>query len=130
MLPERLGGWRAWRECVRVAPRHRGVRVLNAPRSLRFTDASYPQFPQHVGSNFWTPNNSPESVTAPESDPPGEFVSEDLRADCARFLEELRVQIKGRVDLLPGSTGWVPGGVDAGSGTETPMLPLRRGDAA
>jgi hypothetical protein len=34
------------------------VRVLNAPRSLRLTGASYPQFPQHVGSNFWTPNNS------------------------------------------------------------------------
>jgi hypothetical protein len=58
VLPERLGGWRAWRECVRVAPRRRSLRALNAQRSLRFTHASYPQFPQHVGSNFWTPNNS------------------------------------------------------------------------
>jgi len=47
-------------------------------------------------------------VPAPESNPPGEFVSEDLRADCARFLEELRVQIEGRVDLPPGSPGWLP----------------------
>jgi len=46
---------------------------------------------------------------APESEPPGEFVSEDLRADCARFLEELRTQIDGRADLPRGSTGWVPG---------------------
>jgi hypothetical protein len=52
------GGWRASRECVRVAPRRRSLRALNAQRSLRFTHASYPQFPQHVGSNFWTANNS------------------------------------------------------------------------
>ena len=51
----------------------------------------------------------PESAPAGESEPPGEFVTEDLRADCARFLEELRAQIEGRADLPPGSTGWVPG---------------------
>jgi len=48
----------------------------------------------------------------PESEPPGEFVSEDLRADCARFLEELRAQIEGRPDHPPGGTGWVPGRVE------------------
>jgi Integrase core domain len=65
VLPERLGGWRAWRECVRVPPRRRSLRALNARRSLRFTHASYPQFPQHVGSNFWTPNNSLKSRLRP-----------------------------------------------------------------
>ncbi len=32
-------------------------------------------------------------------------MSEDLRADCVRFLEELRAQIEGRVDLPPGEYG-------------------------
>jgi hypothetical protein len=65
-----------------------------------------------VESDFLNPKQQPESAPALESDPPGEFVSEDLRADCARFLEELRLQIGGRVDLPPGSAGWVPGGVE------------------
>jgi hypothetical protein len=30
---------------------------------------------------------------AAESEPPGDFVSEDLRADCHRFLRELRALI-------------------------------------
>jgi len=54
----------------------------------------------------------PESVPGADSEPPGEFVSEDLRADCARFLEELRAQIEGRADPLPERTGWVPGRVE------------------
>jgi hypothetical protein len=29
---------------------------------------------------------------------PGEFVSEDMRADCARFLDELRAQISHRYE--------------------------------
>jgi len=33
-----------------------------------------------------------------------------LRADCIRFLEELRALIGRRAELLAGSTGWVPEG--------------------
>ena len=58
------------------------------------------------------PEQQPESAPAGKSEPPGEFVSEDLRADCVRFLEELRAQIEGRAELPPGSTGWVPGRVE------------------
>jgi hypothetical protein len=43
----------------------------------------------------------------PPPEPPGEFVSEVLRTDCARFLDELRAQI-GRRRERPESTGWVP----------------------
>jgi hypothetical protein len=45
-----------------------------------------------------------------EPELPGDFVSEDLRADCIRFLEELRALIGRRAELLAGSTGWVPEG--------------------
>ena len=42
------------------------------------------------------PKQERESPDRFESEPPGEFVSEELRADCARFLEELWTQIEGR----------------------------------
>jgi len=64
-----------------------------------------------VGSDFWTPPH-PDRAPARESELPGEFVSEDLRADCARFLEDLRARIGVRADLPPGSTGWVPDPVE------------------
>jgi len=44
-------------------------------------------------------------VRAPE--PPGEFVSDELRADCARFLDELRTQIHRRGELSE-EADWVP----------------------
>jgi hypothetical protein len=40
---------------------------------------------------------------------PGEFVSEDLRADCARFLNEQRRLIGFRRDLVQERAAWVPG---------------------
>jgi len=58
------------------------------------------------------PKQQPESPDGLESEPPGEFVSEDLRADCARFLEELRAQIEGRAALPPGNTEFGPGRVE------------------
>jgi hypothetical protein len=58
------------------------------------------------------PEEQPETPPAREPELPGEFVSEDLRADCARFLEELRTLIGQRADVPPGSTGWVPGRVE------------------
>jgi hypothetical protein len=39
--------------------------------------------------------------------PPGEFVSDELRADCARFLDELRELIHRREEPQDGDD-WVP----------------------
>jgi len=41
-------------------------------------------------------------------DLPGDFVSEQLRADCARFLEELRVLVRRRAVMLDAQTDWPP----------------------
>lgn len=50
---------------------------------------------------------------------PGDLVSEQLPADCTRFLEELRVLVgRRRAAMLGPKTGWLPdpprdGDVDA-----------------
>jgi hypothetical protein len=41
-------------------------------------------------------------------DLPGDFVSEQLRADCARFLEELRVLVRRRAAMLDAQTDRPP----------------------
>ena len=43
----------------------------------------------------------------PEPELPGEFVSEDLRADCARFMEELRALVRHRTELPREGASWV-----------------------
>jgi hypothetical protein len=53
------------------------------------------------------PGNQAESAPERESAPPGEFVSDELRADCARFLEELRSQLDRR-DEARLEDGWIP----------------------
>ena len=55
------------------------------------------------------PSHTAGSPPSPEPELPGEFVSEDLRADCARFLSEQRRLIGFRRDLAPESAAWVPG---------------------
>jgi hypothetical protein len=45
----------------------------------------------------------------PEHEIPGEFVSEDLRDDCARFLDELRELVKRRHEEQPLWTAWMQG---------------------
>ena len=57
------------------------------------------------------PSHAAGSPPSPEPELPGEFVSEDLRADCARFLNELRALIRLRRELPPESAAWVPGRV-------------------
>jgi hypothetical protein len=49
----------------------------------------------------------PGSPPSPEPELPGEFVSDDLRADCARFLSEQRALIGLRRELSPESAAWV-----------------------
>ena len=40
---------------------------------------------------------------------PGEFVSDDLRSDCARFLDEQRRLVELRRELTPDRAAWAPG---------------------
>jgi hypothetical protein len=53
------------------------------------------------------PGHQAESAPEHESAPPGDFVSDELRDDCARFLDELRSQIHRR-DESRRDDGWVP----------------------
>jgi hypothetical protein len=48
------------------------------------------------------------SPPSPEPELPGEFVSEDLRTDCARFINEQRALIALRRELTPENGAWVP----------------------
>ena len=50
----------------------------------------------------------PDSSRTPEPELPGEFVTDDLRSDCARFLSELRDLIQHRRELLYERAGWRP----------------------
>jgi hypothetical protein len=54
------------------------------------------------------PSEEPESSRACEPKLPGDFVSEDLRDDCARFLEELQALIARRAEMPPNGAQWVP----------------------
>jgi hypothetical protein len=54
------------------------------------------------------PSHAPGSPS-PERELPGEFVSDDLRNDCARFLDELRRLVELRRELTPDSAAWAPG---------------------
>jgi hypothetical protein len=65
-------------------------------------------FHKEVGSN---PRTEPQPDQAPvrESDVPGDFVSDDLRADCARFIDDVRTLVERRAAPPPGSPGWLPG---------------------
>jgi len=47
------------------------------------------------------PSQPAGSPPSPKPELPGEFVSEDLRTDCARFLEELQARIGFRRELPP-----------------------------
>jgi len=44
-----------------------------------------------------------------ESELPGEFVSDDLRSDCARFLDEQRRRVELRRELTPDNAARAPG---------------------
>ncbi len=54
------------------------------------------------------PSREADSPPPQEPEPPGEFVSEELRSDCARFLKELRALVGLRSALPPESAAWVP----------------------
>ncbi len=54
------------------------------------------------------PSREAEAPPPQEPELPGEFVSEELRSDCARFLKELRALVGLRSALPPESAAWVP----------------------
>jgi hypothetical protein len=58
------------------------------------------------------PSHAAGWLPSPESEPPGEFVSDDLRDDCARFLDELRRTVELRRELAPRCPMWGPGQLD------------------
>ena len=55
------------------------------------------------------PSHAAGSPPSPDPGLPGEFVSDDLRNDCARFLDELRRRVELRPELTPDSGAWAPG---------------------
>ena len=67
------------------------------------------------------PSEQPKKPAAGRPELPGEFVSEELRADCARFLEDLRALVGHRAEPSA-RAGWVPKGrgVSSDGGTGTP----------
>ena len=72
---------------------------------------AYPHFHTQVGV---IPEQRKEPQTPPARGPevPGDFVSEELRADCLRFLEDLRAMVARRAKMLGGATDRVPPGED------------------
>ena len=55
------------------------------------------------------PSHAAGSRPTPEPELPGEFVSDDLRNDCARFLDELRRRVELRRELTPDNPAWTTG---------------------
>jgi hypothetical protein len=57
------------------------------------------------------PSHAGGSSPSPDPELPGEFVSDELRNDCARFLDELRRLVELRRQPAPDSAAWAPGRV-------------------
>jgi hypothetical protein len=53
------------------------------------------------------PEPEATSSSAAEPELPGEFVSDDMRADCARFLQDLRARVALARESRLGSD-WLP----------------------
>ena len=51
-----------------------------------------------------------DADASPKAEPalPGEFVTEEMRADCARFLAELRALVRLRRELPEAGSPWMP----------------------
>lgn len=88
-----------------------------APVLRRFLRCSefpaYPHFHTQVGV---IPKQRKEPQTPPAGpEVPGDFVSEELRADCLRFLVDLRAMVVRRAEMLGGATDHVPPDEDVGT---------------
>jgi hypothetical protein len=71
---------------------------------------TYPRFPQDRWGVIPGPNEQPEKPPGARTpNLPGDFVSEELRADCTRFLEAIHALVARRAEMLGAAkTGWVP----------------------
>jgi hypothetical protein len=71
---------------------------------------TYPRFPQDRWGVIPGPNEQPEKPPGARTpNLPGDFVSEELRADCTRFLEAIHALVGRRAEMLGAAkTGWVP----------------------
>jgi hypothetical protein len=51
-----------------------------------------------------------DTDASPTAEPalPGEFVTDEMRADCARFLAELRALVRLRRELPEDGSSWMP----------------------
>jgi hypothetical protein len=75
-------------------------------RSVCGSTTGFPHFPQPRWGMSSGPSGEAGSPS-PEAEPRGEFVSEELRDDCARFLQELRALVGRRTAPPPGGAAWV-----------------------
>ena len=55
------------------------------------------------------PSHAGGSPPSPAPELPGEFVSDELRNDCARFLDELRRLVELRRQPAPDNAAWDAG---------------------
>jgi len=85
---------------------------------------SYPRFPHTGWGVIPGPKEQPETPPGGRTpNLPGDFVSEELRADCTRFLEAIHALVERRAEMMLGAkTRWVPDPprVNAGEDAGTP----------
>jgi hypothetical protein len=99
---------------VRVIPHRAERRKVAGPRRSKSTACACGSTTgvSTVSTARWGMNSGPSHATgsppSPEPELPGEFVSDELRSDCARFMNELRGLVRLRSELPPKSTAWMP----------------------
>jgi hypothetical protein len=74
---------------------------------LRIVPTIFHSFHKRWGA-ITGPGREAESARSHAPEPPGEFVSDELRDDCARFLDELRTMIHHRGEAEVEAPDWVP----------------------
>lgn len=122
--PHPFGGSQPTHDRVESRPTSplQGPKPLRRLRSTNFDLST-------VSTDRWGfipgPDEQPE--TPPDArtpNLPGEFVSEELRADCTRFLEAIHALVGRRAEMLDAGaeTGWVPNppGVTVDEDVDTP----------
>src|ERR671931_2032982 len=79
----------------------------SAETSCGSTNSELSTFSTHGWGVISGPSDQSETPPGRQPDLPGDFVTEELRADCTRFLEELRALVERRAEMLGAKTGFV-----------------------